>query len=51
MFVFVKHKKQEEHSVAEGNMISMQQIGDNMVRTQITNRYKLTTHITKTKIG
>uniref|UniRef100_A0A0R3RTM3 EamA domain-containing protein n=1 Tax=Elaeophora elaphi TaxID=1147741 RepID=A0A0R3RTM3_9BILA len=51
MFVFVKHKNQERHSVAERSAISMQQIGGNVIQTQTNNSHKVTSHITKEKIG
>ncbi|KAL3994233.1 hypothetical protein ACH3XW_20905 [Acanthocheilonema viteae] len=51
MFVFVKHKNQERHSTAEGNVISMQQINSNTAQTQINNMNKITPHVTKAKIG
>ncbi|VDK65484.1 unnamed protein product [Onchocerca ochengi] len=58
MFVFVKHKNQQRHSVdnssvPESDVISMQQIEDNSAaRKRIDhNAYKPTSHITKKKIG
>ncbi|KAM3719562.1 Transmembrane protein [Dirofilaria immitis] len=57
MFVFVKHKSQQRHVVdgsttVENSVILMQQIGGNSIRTQTNNSlYKLTSHLTKEKMG
>ncbi|VIO93159.1 T-cell receptor beta chain ANA 11, putative [Brugia malayi] len=50
MFIFVKHKNQDEYPVTKNDTISMQQIGDNSA-AQNNNAYKLKFHITKKKIG
>ncbi|VDM19237.1 unnamed protein product [Wuchereria bancrofti] len=50
MFIFVKHKNQDEYPVTRDDTISMQQIGDNSA-AQINNAHKLTSHITKKKFG
>lgn len=51
MFVFVKHKNQEQQSVTAGEVISMQQVGDNSTQAQINNTSQMRSHLTKTKIG
>uniref|UniRef100_A0A1I7VMC1 Transmembrane protein 144 n=1 Tax=Loa loa TaxID=7209 RepID=A0A1I7VMC1_LOALO len=45
IFVFVKHKNQEGYPITEGNVISMQQVGDTSAQQQID-----TAHTTKTKV-